>query len=327
MTGPAPLLVTGAAGFIGARFVESCAVRGIGVVSVDRAPHFAERPEHAGVAFGRIVDRDALFEWLDAETPRLAGIVHLGACTDTTQLDVAYLERVNVDYSKRLWHFAAGRGLPFVYASSAATYGDGAHGWDDEAGVDALVPLNPYGDSKQRFDRFALAAAQRGDAPPAWSGFKFFNVYGFGERHKGRMASVVLHAFDQIRATGRVRLFRSHRPDFADGEQKRDFVAVEDVVDALHFALAKPVAAGLYNLGSGRARSFLDLARATFAALGRVPAIDFVDTPPELRARYQYFTEARMQKLRAAGWSHPATPLEAGVARYVARLLAIVGPG
>jgi len=317
----APLLVTGAAGFIGARFVESCAARGLDVVSVDRTAHFVERPEHAGVAFGRIVDRDALFAWLADERPRLSGIVHLGACTDTTQLDVAYLERVNVDYSRRLWNYAAERQVPFVYASSAATYGDGAHGYDDdEARVDALVPLNPYGDSKQRFDRFALAEAERGAAPPAWSGFKFFNVYGFGERHKGRMASVVLHAFDQIRATGGVRLFRSHREGVADGEQKRDFVAVEDVVDALHFALAKPLARGLYNLGTGRARSFLDLAHATFAALGRAPAIEFIDTPPELRARYQYFTEARMRKVRAAGWPHPSTPLEQGVARYVERL-------
>lgn len=317
-----PLLVTGAAGFIGARFVASCAARGIAVVSVDRAAHFAARPEHADIAFGSIVDRDALFGWLANERPRLSGIVHLGACTDTTQLDVAYLERVNVDYSRRLWNFAAERGLPFVYASSAATYGDGAQGYDDdEARIDSLVPLNPYGDSKQRFDRFALDAEKRGAAPPVWSGFKFFNVYGFGERHKGRMASVVLHACDQIRATGGMRLFRSHRAGIADGEQKRDFVAAEDVVDALHFALAKPLARGLYNLGSGRARSFLDLAHATFAALGRAPSIEFIDTPPELRARYQYFTEARMQKLRAAGWSHPATPLEKGVARYVERLV------
>ena len=328
MADPAPLLVTGAAGFIGARFVESCAARGVGVVSVDRASHFAERTEHAGVAFGRIVDRDVLFEWLAADAPHFAGIVHLGACTDTTELDVAYLERVNVDYSKRLWRFASERQVPFVYASSAATYGDGTGGYDDdETRIGALRPLNPYGESKQRFDRFALDEERRGASPPAWSGFKFFNVYGFGERHKGRMASVVLHAFDQIRATDRMRLFRSHREGIADGEQKRDFIAVEDVVDALHFALARPLARGIYNLGTGRARCFLDLAHATFAALGRTPGIDFVDTPPELRARYQYFTEARMHKLRAAGWSRHATPLEEGVARYVARLLAASQPG
>jgi ADP-L-glycero-D-manno-heptose 6-epimerase len=288
---------------------------------VDRASCFRERPEHASVAPEAIVDRDALFDWLARERPRLAGIVHMGACTDTTELDAAYLERVNVEYSRALWRFATAARVPFVYASSAATYGDGSAGYDDdESIVPKLAPLNPYGESKQRFDLFALAEDARGAAPPAWSGFKFFNVYGFGERHKGRMASVVLHAFDQIRASGRVRLFRSHRPDVADGEQKRDFVAIEDVVDVLHFALERPLSRGLYNLGTGRARSFLDLARATFAALGREPAIDFVDTPPELRPRYQYFTEARMQKLRAAGYIRPFRSLEDGVATYVARL-------
>ncbi len=317
----APLLVTGAAGFIGMRFAASCRERGIACIAVDREAHFRDRPEHRGALAGPIVDRDRLLAWLAAERPALRGIVHMGACTDTMQLDAAFLERVNVEYSRALWRHAAEAGVPFVYASSAATYGDGSRGWDDdESLVPKLEPLNPYGDSKQRFDLFALAADARGEAPPRWAGFKFFNVYGFGERHKGRMASVALHAFDQIRAPGRVRLFRSHRAGVADGEQKRDFVAVEDVVDVLHFALAKPIARGLYNLGTGNARSFLDLAHATFAALGRAPAIDWVDTPEELRARYQYFTEARMEKLRAAGYDAPFTPLERGIARYIERL-------
>lgn len=316
-----PLLVTGAAGFIGARFLESCAERGIACIAVDRVAHFAARPEHSPVDPTAIVDRDRLFDWLAAERPALRGVVHLGACTDTTELDTALLERLNVGYSRSLWRYAAEAGVPFVYASSAATYGDGSQGYDDdEAAIAKLAPLNPYGGSKQRFDRFVLATEARGLAPPAWSGFKFFNVYGFGERHKGRMASVVLHAFDQIRATGRVRLFRSHRAGIADGEQQRDFVAVEDVLDALHFALERPLARGIYNLGTGRARTFLALAHVTFAALGRTPAIEFVDTPEALRARYQYFTEARMEKLRAAGWTRPPTPLEGGVADYVARL-------
>jgi ADP-L-glycero-D-manno-heptose 6-epimerase len=314
--------VTGAAGFIGSRFVESCAGRGIACVAVDHPDHFHSRREHAAVPYGRIVGRDELFRWLVAERPKLSGIVHLGACTDTTQRDVAFLERVNVDYSRRLWRHAAEAGLPFVYASSAATYGDGAQGFDDdESRIPALRPLNPYGDSKQRFDLCALAEAARGAAPPCWSGFKLFNVYGHGERHKGRMASVALHAFDQIRASGRVRLFRSHKPGVADGEQRRDFVAVEDVVDALHFALERPLARGIYNLGTGRARSFLELAHAAFAALGEKPEIEFIDTPEALRARYQYFTEARMEKLRAAGWSRAATSLEEGIARYAKRLL------
>jgi ADP-L-glycero-D-manno-heptose 6-epimerase len=313
--------VTGAAGFIGARFVESCAARGVACVAVDHPNHFRTRPEHAGIAFGQIVDREQLFAWLGSERPSLSGVVHLGACTDTTQQDVAFLERVNVDYSRRLWRYAAEAGLPFVYASSAASYGDGSQGFDDdESRIPALRPLNRYGDSKQRFDLFALAESARGAAPPCWSGFKLFNVYGYGERHKGRMASVVLHAFDQIRAAGRVRLFRSHKPEVADGEQRRDFVAVEDVVDALHFALERPLPRGIFNLGSGRARSFLELAHAAFAALGEKPTIEFIDTPESLRSRYQYFTEARMEKLRAAGWTRAATSLEQGVAGYARRI-------
>ena len=318
----APLVVTGAAGFVGARFVESCNRRGIPVVSVDRAASFGERPEHRGLDFGTIVDVDALHTWLDGGLA-LAGIVHLGACTDTTEMDVAYLRRVNLEYTQRLWTWSAARGVPFVYASSAATYGDGAHGYeDDEARISELQPLNPYGESKQQFDLWALAEERAGRRPPAWSGFKFFNVYGFGERHKGKMASVILHAFDQIRADGEVRLFKSYRPDVADGEQRRDFVYVEDVVAVLHFALERPLTRGIFNLGSGASRTFLDLANATFAALGVPPKIRFIEMPETLRARYQYATEARMERLRAAGWSAPFTTLEDGARRYVARLLA-----
>jgi len=317
------VLVTGAAGFIGARFSESCAARGLPFVAADRLAHFSERKEHRDVPFGDLVDRDDLLPWLERERPPLAGIVHLGACTDTTELDRAYLERVNVACSQALWRHAAQERIPFVYASSAATYGDGSLGWDDdEERVAELRPLNPYGESKQRFDLWALARARDGEAPAAWSGFKFFNVYGFGERHKGAMSSVVVQAFDQIRQHGRVRLFRSHRPDVPDGHQTRDFVHVDDVVEVLHFALGRPLRRGLYNLGTGRGRTFLDLAHATFDALGAPRRIEFVDTPEALRARYQYFTEARMEKLRAAGWERPFTPLEEGVRAYVRRLLA-----
>ena len=318
----APLLVTGAAGFIGARFVESCGARGITVVSVDRKASFADRPEHRGLDFGTIVDFEALDDWLAAERPTLGGIVHLGACTDTTEMDVAYLRRVNLDYSERLWSFATERRVPFVYASSAATYGDGALGYDDdEARIPELRPLNPYGESKQQFDLVALAEERAGRTPPAWTGFKFFNVYGYGERHKGKMASVILHAFDQIQADGEVRLFKSYHPDFADGAQRRDFVAVDDVVAVLHFALQRPLARGIFNLGSGTSRTFLDLAHATFAALGLPPRIRFIDMPETLRPRYQYATEARMARLRAAGYDAPFLSLEDGARRYVERLL------
>ncbi|MBY0280211.1 ADP-glyceromanno-heptose 6-epimerase [Candidatus Binatia bacterium] len=316
------LLVTGAAGFIGSRFV---ALHGGGrpLISVDEKHHVGTRPEHAGIDFGTIVDRDELPRWLADTKPALAGIVHLGACTDTTELDVAYLTRVNLEYTQTLWRHATAHRIPFVYASSAAVYGDGALGYDDaDELTPRFVPLNPYGESKLQFDVWALGEERAGRTPPAWSGFRFFNVYGPGERHKGKMASVVLHAFDQIRSGGEVTLFRSHKPGIADGEQKRDFVYVDDVADVLAFALAKPLARGIYNLGTGTARTFLDLVRATFRASGAPEQIRFVDTPEAIRERYQYFTEARMDRLRAAGWTRPFTSLEDGVARYVGWLRA-----
>lgn len=323
MASRSPLLVTGAAGFIGKRFVAACNQRRIPVVSVDARAYFNERGEKSGIDFGEIVDRDELLSRLARNAFELSGIVHLGACTDTTELDVEYLKRLNFEYSKSLWNYACDKKLPFVYASSAATYGEGELGYsDDESRMHQLKPLNPYGDSKLQFDLWALAEEKRGHTPPAWSGFKFFNVYGFGERHKEKMASVVMHAFDQIGRTGRVRLFRSHKAGIADGHQARDFVYVRDVVDVLFFALEKPLARGIYNLGSGRARTFLDLVHATFAALGKEPQVDFFDTPIELRERYQYFTQAEMQKLVRAGYTKPFTSLEDGVRDYVQHLVA-----
>lgn len=318
-----PILVTGAAGFVGARFVESTIKRGFPVVCVDQLSHFKTRPEHAELfkgPVGPLVDREQLWEWLAARPP-LSAIVHLGACTRTTELDHAYLERINTEYSKKLWTYAFENKIPFIYASSAATYGAGEHGYvDNEALFSKLKPLNPYGESKQRFDLWALEQERLGKTPPQWSGFKFFNVYGFGERHKGPMASVVLQGFDQIQKTGRLKLFRSHREGIKDGEQKRDFIYVADVVKVLEFALHAPLSRGIYNLGTGRARSFLDLARATFGALGVAEAIDFIDTPEVLRERYQYFTQAEMQKLKAAGYAEPFTQLEDGVIKTIRAL-------
>ncbi len=349
-------LVTGAAGFIGARFVESCLARGLATVSVDRLAHFTERSEHRGVAFGTLVDRDALFDWLaDARHARsLSAIVHLGACSRTTETDREFLRRNNVEYSQRLWEASRAHGLPFVYASSAATYGNGEFGYDDdEALTPRLKPLNPYGESKWLFDRWALSEDVAGRHPPDWAGFRFFNVYGFGERHKGGMASVVLQGFDQVRERGRIRLFESHRADIPHGHQARDFIWVEDVVRVLHFAVERALRdaygreaaervshntaqlsgsgaasgapsgqrlRGIYNLGSGQARTFLDLARAVFAALALPERIEFIPTPEPLRAQYQYFTQARMDRLRALGYTAPFTPLEEGVRRVVTQL-------
>jgi ADP-L-glycero-D-manno-heptose 6-epimerase len=316
-----PTLVTGAAGFVGARVVEDLNRRGQPVVSVDDPAFFSSRPDHEGLDFGQIVATEDLGDWLESSNPSLHGIVHLGACTDTTELDEGFLRRVNLEYSQRLWRWCAGTAVPLVYASSAATYGDGSQGYrDDEADFGALEPLNPYGQSKLDFDIWALEREAAGEAPAAWSGFKFFNVYGFGEGHKGRMASVVLQAYAQIHERGRVRLFKSHHPDYADGGQMRDFVYVQDVVDVLRYALEQPIPRGVYNLGTGQARSFAELASATFEALGRPIDIEYVPTPGDIRDRYQYFTQAEMGKLRTAGYTAPFTSLEQGVRDYVARL-------
>jgi ADP-L-glycero-D-manno-heptose 6-epimerase len=315
-----PVLVTGAAGFIGARCVEALAAAGQATVAVDIRAHFDTRPEHARVDPSSIIDVGDLPAWLETG-PTVRAVVHLGACTDTRETDRAYLTRTNLEASRNLWDWSRQQGVPFIYASSAATYGDGAFGYDDdERLIPKLVPLNAYGDSKQQFDVWALDQERQGRAPAHWCGLKFFNVYGFGERHKGAMSSVVLQAFDQIRATGRLRLFRSHREGIADGHQSRDFVFVDDVVDTIQQLVDRPPARGIYNLGSGRARTFLDLGRATFVAIGRPELIDFVDTPPDIRAHYQYFTEANMARLTNAGYVRRATSLEEGVRRYVAAL-------
>jgi len=315
------LLVTGAAGFIGASFVESCNARGVPVVSVDRKGAFTSRPEHARLDFGEVLDIEELEGWLSAPRPPLAGIVHMGAISSTTETDEALLTRFNVDYSKMVWNAARRLGVPCVHASSAAVYGDGSVGFDDDdALVPRLRPLNPYGESKRRFDLWALEEAAAGRTPPAWAGFRFFNVYGFGERHKGGMASVVLHGYDQAKAKGEIRLFESHRAGIPHGHQSRDFVDVSDAVEVMWFALKKPVISGIYNVGTGKARTFLDLARAVFTALDAPERIVFVPTPEAIRERYQYFTEAKMDRLRALGFTKKPVGLEDGVDWYVRRL-------
>jgi ADP-L-glycero-D-manno-heptose 6-epimerase len=318
----ASYLVTGAAGFIGSQFVRSCNGQGIPVISVDQKSHFTQRTENHGIQFGNIVDREHLIPWLNEHQPQLAAIVHLGAVTDTRETDLERLNRLNLDYSKTIWNFSTQHKIPLVYASSAATYGDGEFGYsDNEALIPNLKPLNLYGDSKQQFDLWVLEQEARNQTPPHWAGFKFFNVFGFGERHKGFMSSVVLHAFDQIQEKGQVTLFKSHKQGIPDGFQKRDFIFVGDVINAIHFALNKPIQRGIFNLGSGHARTFLDLARAVFRTMKKPENIQFVDTPKSIRDKYQYFTEAEMGKLLAQEYPLPFTTLEDGVHSYVSQLL------
>lgn len=314
-------IVTGAAGFIGGRMAQRLEELGYPVLAVDTEAAFSERKELRSLNFHKQMEPEALLSWLkEASAESISGILHMGAITSTLEFDAEKLRKANTDYSRALWEICVKQRLPFFYASSAATYGGGENGYSDAPGAnwEALQPLNPYGWSKHHFDLWVRQQTQEGKTPPRFAGFKFFNVYGYGEAHKGRMASVVWHAAREIQATGKVTLFRSHRPDIADGHQKRDFVTVEDVVQAvLAFAQDPHLKSGIYNLGSGHARTFLDLATAVFHALGRPVQIAWKDTPVEIRDKYQYFTEADLTCLREAGYTAQMTGLEAGVSAAV----------
>ena len=315
------IVITGSAGFIGsalaARLNEA---RFFDLVLVDDFSRADKAPNHEELKCKERVDRLAFFDWLEVNENQVQFIFHLGARTDTTEQDRAIFDDLNVSYSQRVWNACVAYGLPLVYASSAATYGGGEHGYQDDHGiVDQLAPLNPYGESKNDFDRWALAEAEAGRAPYFWAGLKFFNVFGPNEYHKGRMASVVFHTFNQVQATGAMKLFRSHRDDYADGGQTRDFVYVKDVAEVCLFLMhhRKSSSNGLYNLGTGHARTFLDLARATFHAMGRTPEIGFINTPEDIRDTYQYFTEADMSKLRSIGYDRAFHTLEAAIDDYI----------
>jgi ADP-L-glycero-D-manno-heptose 6-epimerase len=274
------------------------------------------------------VERQSLMTWLNTHKPELSAIIHLGARTDTTEFDYAIHEELNLEYSKMLWNYAVANKIPFIYASSAATYGAGEHGYkDDHAILDQLTPLNPYGISKNEFDKWAI---RQQNQPPSWTGLKFFNVYGPNEYHKERMASVIWHSFNQIKANGSVKLFKSHKEGFKDGEQLRDFIYVKDVVNVIAWMFEKMDSGkwevkhnGMYNLGTGTARSFIDLVNATFKGLDLEPVIEFIDMPMDIRDKYQYFTEADMTKLKNAGYSTPFYSLEKGVDDYVRNYLSI----
>ena len=315
------IIVTGAAGFIGSALIGELLRAGWqDIVAVDDFSHPDKAANLEGKKLTARVERSVFFDWLDKNEGLVQFIFHLGARTDTTLFDKAVFDELNLHYSQRMWEACVKYGIPLVYASSAATYGDGDLGYSDadDALPYKLQPLNPYGESKNDFDKWALEQERK---PFFWAGLKFFNVYGPNEYHKGRMASVVFHAFNQIQATGGMKLFRSHRPEYRDGEQLRDFVYVKDLCNVCLFLMEHRKHSGLYNLGSGRARTFLDLARATFSALGRPEHITFIDTPADIRDKYQYYTEADMRKLIGIGYDRPFTSLEDGVKDYVTNYL------
>ena len=320
-------MVTGGAGFIGSNLVAALGERGAEVVVCDSFGSDGKWRNLAKHPVADIVAPDALTDYVESEADALEAVVHLGAETSTAETDVDLLLRRNFHASAALWRVCARRGVRLIYASSAATYGDGAAGFDDSAPLDRLRPLNPYGWSKHLFDRRAAALAESPDTrPPQWAGLKFFNVYGPNEYHKGPMQSVVARKFAAAAAGEPVSLFRSHRPDCADGAQKRDFVHVADCVAVMLWLLDNPAVNGLYNVGTGEARAFADLAAALQAACGKRPGIVYVDMPPGVRDRYQYFTRAEVGRLRAAGYAAPFRSLEEGVADYVARFLATGDP-
>lgn len=310
------IIVTGAAGFIGSCMVNKLNNKGIrDIVVVDDFSNPVKNRNIEHKAISERVHRDDFYVWLEHHHKHVDYVIHLGARTDTTEFNKSIFDHLNLKYTEMVWSSCVKHGLPLIYASSAATYGMGELGYsDDHALVAKLKPLNPYGDSKNEFDKWALSQES---TPAKWIGLKFFNVYGPNEYHKGRMASVVFHAFNQIISSGKVKLFRSHRPDFADGMQLRDFVYVKDVVDVIYFLMHNNPENGLYNLGTGQARAFLHLAEATFRALGKETNIEYIDTPADIRDKYQYFTEAPMDKLRQAGYKLPFHTLEEGVKEYV----------
>lgn len=314
------IVVTGAVGFIGSCLIERLNAEGFNdIVAVDLFDNEAKNANLVGKKILEKVSRELFIDWLDTKGSKVEFIFHLGARTDTAEFDVDLLNKLNTEYTKDLWKKCIAHQIPVVYASSAATYGDGAHGYNDAHDQPfQLEPLNPYGISKNEFDKWALTEETQ---PFFWAGLKFFNVYGPNEYHKGRMASVVLHAFKQIKATNGMRLFRSHNPDYKNGEQMRDFVYVKDVVEVCCFLMHHRKNSGIYNLGSGTARTFLDLTKSVFKALDIKEDIDFIDTPEDIREKYQYFTEADMSKLKSIGYERPFTSLEDGVNEYVGNYL------
>jgi ADP-L-glycero-D-manno-heptose 6-epimerase len=314
------IIVTGSAGFIGSCLVQKLHEQGYrNIVGVDDFSKKEKLKNTSTKHYLEKISRTEFFSWMDTNNRHIQFIIHIGARTDTTETNWELLDELNLIYSQQIWENCAVYEIPLIYASSAATYGAGEYGYNDKHDiVEKLKPLNLYGVSKNEFDKWAL---KQENEPPFWAGLKFFNVYGPNEYHKKRMASVIFHAFNQIVNEGKVKLFRSHNPDFRDGEQSRDFIYVKDILEVIIFLMETQSSSGIYNLGTGQARSFLDLVKATFKATNREENIEFIDTPLDIRGKYQYFTEANMEKLKKAGYDKPFSSLEEGVHDYVTNYL------
>ncbi len=314
------IVVTGAAGFIGSYLIKKLNQENFNtIIAVDGFEDPAKNKNLDGLRIQEKVGLHEFHTWLDKHYELVEFIFHMGAISDTTEFDIRLLNKFNTQYTKDIWTRCMNYQIPLVYASSAATYGLGEIGYDDdETRIPELKPLNPYGQSKQDFDVWAL---QQKEQPFFWTGLKFFNVYGPLEYHKGRGASVIWHAFHQIQKTSKMKLFRSHNPQYKNGEQMRDFVYVKDVVEVCYFLMHHRKNSGIYNLGSGKARTFLDLTRAVFKAVNKPESIDFIDTPVDIRDKYQYFTEAKMDKLKKIGYVKPFHTLEEGATDYVQNYL------
>jgi ADP-L-glycero-D-manno-heptose 6-epimerase len=314
------IIVTGAAGFIASNLVTKLNKENITEVAiVDDFSRESKNKNFHNKNFRLKIPRENFIEWFKEHASNIDFVFHIGARTDTAEFDKSVFDRLNVKYSQSIWNICTKRNIPLIYASSAATYGSGEYGYkDDHSIIPKLNPLNPYGESKNEFDKWVL---KQNEEPPFWAGIKFFNVFGPNEYHKGRMASVVYHAYNQIKETGKMKLFRSHRDDYKNGEQLRDFIYVKDVTEVLYFLMKKKPTSGIYNLGTGKARTFNDLARSTFQAMDIEENIEYIDTPEDIRDKYQYFTEADMNKLRKAGYQKPFHSLEEGIHDYVKNYL------
>lgn len=314
------IVITGAAGFIGSCLVNKLNSEGYNdLVLVDDFSKQEKDKNYESKSYSLKVSRNVFFEWASKNANQIQFIYHIGARTDTSEFNIELLNELNFEYTKQVWNLCIKEGIPLVYASSAATYGMGETGFSDsDNNINGLKPLNPYGNSKQLFDEWAMAQENK---PYFWVGLKFFNVYGPNEYHKGRMASVIFHSYNQIKEKGQLNLFKSHREDYKDGEQKRDFVYVKDVVDVLYFWLNHRKDSGIYNLGSGKANTFNSLANAIFTSLDIEPKINYIETPVDIRDKYQYFTEANMEKLKSVGYNQPFNTIEDGVKDYVQNYL------